>query len=146
MGALFDPVNRTSGGAKWPLVAHTAAMFLFVTIYTSMYLNLQSISFIDNREYSGANGGLPPGPLGYQHLIYNRAVSVVPHLMFMLNTWLADSLLVSILGNVVPRESNAVAISALPLLRYLCYELLGHRFSVPDVPRVFRYVLESSAN
>lgn len=97
MSALLNPINRTNGDGsiKWLFVAHTAAMFSIVTVYTGMYLNLQSISFIDNREYAGSDGGLPPGPIGYQHLIYNKPISFSPHIMFMLNTWLADGLLVS---------------------------------------------------
>ena len=103
MSALFD---RTNGSIKWPLVAHTAAMFSFVTVYTAMYLNIQSICFIDNREYPGADGGLPPGPFGYQQLIYNKAISFVAHIVFMLNTWLADGLLVSFFSHQITRVSN----------------------------------------
>jgi hypothetical protein len=96
MNALLNPVNRAGGRIKWLLVTHTTAMFLFVTVFTGMYLNLQSISFIDNREFPGnATLPLPPGPLGYQHLIYNEPVSLVSRFMFMLNNWLADGLLVS---------------------------------------------------
>jgi hypothetical protein len=35
-GRPARPVNRTRGGIKWGLVAHTAAMFSFVTIYTAI--------------------------------------------------------------------------------------------------------------
>jgi len=64
-----------------------------VTVYTAMYLNLQVISFIDNREYPGIPQGPAPGPEGYQHFIYNTAISYVPHIMFLFNTWLVDGLL-----------------------------------------------------
>ena len=94
MGALFNPANRTKGGIRWGLVAHTVAMFSFVTISTALNLDIQSFSYIDNREFPG-NGGIPPGPLGYQFLIYSKAISVVPSIMFILNQWLADGLLVS---------------------------------------------------
>jgi len=92
MSALLDPVNRINRGIRWPLVAHTLAMFSFATVYTGMYLNLQSISFVDNPLYPG-DDGLRPGPLGYEEFIYNLPISYVAHIAFMLNTWLADGLL-----------------------------------------------------
>ena len=102
MSALFDPVNRTKGGAKWPLVAHTAVMFSFVTVYIATSLDLQSISYIDNREFPGIDGIVPPGPLGYQLSIYYKAIDLVPNLMVLLNNWLADGLLVSSVPALVP--------------------------------------------
>ena len=95
MSALLSHANRATGGVNWLLVAHTAAMFSFVTIYTAMNSNLQSISYIDNREFPGIDDQISPGPLGYQLFIYGEAVSVVPNIMFLLNNWLADGLLVS---------------------------------------------------
>lgn len=99
MSALLDPSNRTRGGTKWGLVAHTAAMFSFVTIYTAMSLDLQSISYIDNREF-------PAGPLVYQLSISTQAISIVPNVMFPLNQWLADGLLVSSALNSVAQVSE----------------------------------------
>jgi hypothetical protein len=98
MGALFNPTNRNGEGVRWGLVAYTAIMFSFVTIFTAMNLDIQSISYIDNREFPG-NDELPPGPLGYETLIYSKAISVVPNLMFLMNNWLADGLLVGSLSN-----------------------------------------------
>lgn len=88
MGALFDPANRTIGGVKWGLAAHSTAMFTFVTIYTALNLDLQSVSYIDNRAY-------PTGPFGYQLFVSSDAINTVISLMFFLNQWLADGLLVS---------------------------------------------------
>lgn len=100
MDALLSPYNK--GRTKWGLVAHATAMFSFVTIYTAMTLNIESISFIDNRNFPGADGVLPPGPVGYQFLIYSKAISIVPNVAFLLNNWLADGLLVSsVLESVV---------------------------------------------
>ena len=93
MGALFDPVNRASGSIRQLLVAHTIAMFLFVTIYTAANLNILSVSYIDNRGFPGINK-LPTGPLGYQFLAYTKATGVISTGMFLLNNWLADGLLV----------------------------------------------------
>jgi len=75
------------------LVAHTVAMFSFATVYTATGLDLQSISYIDNRDFPGIEGVLSPGPLGYEFLIYSNAINVVPTLMFQFNNWLADGLL-----------------------------------------------------
>ena len=95
MAALLNPVNRTKGGFRWGLVVHTVAMFSFVTVYTATNLDIQSISYIDNRNFPGIKGVLPAGPLAYQLLILPEAVSVVSDVMFLLNSWLADGLLVS---------------------------------------------------
>ena len=97
MGALLNPVHRRRQGIKWGLVAYTTVMFAFVTVFTAMNDNVQSDSYIDNREFPGVDGVLPPGPLGYQALIYSKALTVIPNLMFLLNNWMADGLLVSTL-------------------------------------------------
>ena len=92
MGALFDPSNRARGGIKWGLVAHTAAMFSFATAYAAMSFNIQSISFIDNRNFPGTAGDMPPGPVGYQFLIHSKAIGIAPTPMILINGWLADGL------------------------------------------------------
>jgi len=112
MAAFFDPVNRRREGIKWGLVVYTFLMFSFVTIFTAMNLNIQSISFIDNREFPGVPGVLPPGPLGYQFLIYSRVLSIVPNLMFLLNNWLADGLLVTFAPNSLIQVSDAGCFSS----------------------------------
>ena len=95
MIALLDPAHRGGEGIKWGLVFYTVMMFSFVTVYTAMNNNIQSDSYIDNRELLGVDGMLPPGPLGYQALIYSKPLSIIPNLMFLLNNWLADGLMVS---------------------------------------------------
>ena len=93
--ALFNPVSHRREGVRWGLVSYTVAMFSFVTVLAGMGLNLASISYIDNREYPGdISKSLSPGPLGYQNLIRHTALSIIPNLMFFLNNWLADGLLV----------------------------------------------------
>lgn len=92
MIALLNSANRKKEGIKWGLVAHTFFMFSFVTIYTAASLALQSISYIDNREFPGG-GGSPPGPLGYQLSNGFLGISVVQSVVFFLNGWLADGLL-----------------------------------------------------
>jgi hypothetical protein len=105
MGALFNPVNRARGGIKWGLVAHTFAMFLFATAYAAMSCNIQSISFIDNRNFPGAAGHVPPGPVGYQFFIHSKAVGIAPTPVILINNWLADGLWVS-MSNPVAHVSN----------------------------------------
>ena len=92
MNVLLNPVDRTRGGIKWGLMAHTAAMFLFVTVYTTMNLDIVSVSCIDYREFPGDN--TPPGPFGYT-IFHFFVLNNVPTIMFFLNNWLADGLLVS---------------------------------------------------
>ena len=96
LSALLSRVHRRREGTKWGLVAYTMVMFAFVTVFTAMNLNVQSDSYIDNREYPGDGDTLPPGPIGYQALIYSDALTIIPNLMFLLNNWMADGLLVSL--------------------------------------------------
>ena len=95
MAALLDPVHRGGEGIKWGLVSYVVVTFSVVTILAGMRLNVEAISYIDNRRFPGVGGVLPPGPLGYQWSIYSKTLSIVPDLMFLLNNWLADGLLVS---------------------------------------------------
>lgn len=87
MGRLLNSANRVRGGIKWWLVAHTVAMFSFVTVYIAATLGVQSISYIDDRE-------APDGPLVYQFSISTKAISIVPDVAIPVNQWLADGLLV----------------------------------------------------
>lgn len=96
ISVLLYPPNRTKRDTKWGLVAHTSAMFSFVTIATALTLDLQSTSYVDDRHFPGFRGGqLAPGPIGYKILVYSKAITVAPNLMFLFNQWLADGLLVS---------------------------------------------------
>jgi len=93
LAALFNPANRRGRSVKWGLVVYTVAMFSIVTVFTAMNDNIQSISYIDNREFPGDGDTIPPGPLGYQLFIYSKPLTIIPNLMFLLNNWLADGLL-----------------------------------------------------
>jgi hypothetical protein len=96
MGALLDSTGcRRGGGIRWLLVAHTVSMFLFATINAATGLELQSASNIENRGFPG-NEELPPGPFGYNLLVFSNAITIVPNVMFLVNNWLADGLLVSL--------------------------------------------------
>ena len=92
--SLINPVHRRGERIKWGLAFYIIAMFSIVTVFTAANLALQSISYIDNREYSGVNGMSLSGPCGYRKFIYSGAGGVILHLMFLLNGWLADGLLV----------------------------------------------------
>ena len=105
ISALLNPLNRTKGRINWGLVVHTTTMFSFATIFTGMTLDIQSISFIDKREFTGSIV-LPPGPLGYQVLIYSEALGIVPSVVFLINQWLGDGLLVRGAFQLVAWESE----------------------------------------
>ena len=100
MIALLSPVYRRRGDIKWGLVCYTAAMFSLATVHTAMNLHLQSISYIDNREFPAENGS-NPGPIGYFESLYSDAINVIPNAAFCLSNWLADGLLVSPLLDAV---------------------------------------------
>lgn len=86
IGALLNPVNRMDRGFKWVLVAHTVAMFSFVTMPIAMDFNRRSISYIDNRDF-------PLGPTGYGSFSEMKTADLVSRVMFPMNQWLADGLL-----------------------------------------------------
>ena len=92
LATLLNPVYRRGEGIKWGLVTYTVVMFSFVTVYTGITLHIQSISFIDEREFTYR--GLTFGPLGYQSTIRRTALGMLTTVMFVLNYWLADGLLV----------------------------------------------------
>ena len=95
MAALFNPVHLRGESIKWWLVSCATVMFSVATVLTAVNLDVQSISYIDNRKFSGIRSVAPPGPLGYQVFTDSTALVIVPNLMFLLNNWLADALLVS---------------------------------------------------
>jgi len=101
MAALFNPVYRRGEGVKWGFVSYTMIMFSLVTVLIAMDLHIQSICYIDNREFPGGRGGLPPGPHGYMGFVFYEAIGVIPHAAFSLSNWLADGLLVSFLFDVI---------------------------------------------
>ena len=97
MAALFDPVHRRGERTKWGLVSYTMVMFSFVTVFTATNLDIQSISYIDNREFPGVEG---VGPFRYEWFISAEILTTVSNVVFPLNNWLADGLLVSSLFDV----------------------------------------------
>jgi len=101
MAALLNPAHRREEGIKWWLIFYTAAMFSFVTVYTAMNLHIQSNSFIDNRRDIEGDGGYYSGPLQYQYGVHLTTLGLLPSVMFNLNNWLADGLLVSSLFDTV---------------------------------------------
>ena len=104
MGAFFNPVHRTKEGVKWGLAIHTTAMFSIVTVATAVGLYFQSLAYIDNREFTGSNVR-PPGPMGAKYLV-SDGFYAVPYIMFQVNQWLADGLLVGSTLHYPPRASN----------------------------------------
>ena len=104
MSVLLSPANPIKRGIKWALVAHTAAMFSFVTLSIVIPQYNLSTVYINNRGFPG-NREFPPGPLGYEFLISEVAapnpLNDVLYAAFPLNQWLADGLLVGPISNLV---------------------------------------------
>ena len=94
MTGLFNSARRGWKGIKWGIISYTMVMFSFATVFTGINLNVESISYINNREFPGGEGVLPPGPLGYQWFIRPMVLSIISNLTSLLNYWLADGLLV----------------------------------------------------
>ena len=85
LNALLHPIHRTTKGIKWGLVAHTFALFSFLTIDAAINRGTLSISYIDNREFPGV-GGAVPGPIGYETFILSyKAANYVNFFMLPLN-------------------------------------------------------------
>ena len=105
ISVLLSPINPLRKGIKWALVAHTIALFLFLTIPVGIELNNLFIDYINNREFPG-NDEFPPGPIGYDDLLNTKATTIVFTAMFPLNQWLADGLLVSPISNSVASVYN----------------------------------------
>lgn len=80
---------------KWGLVAHTVALFLFVTTRVAMDQYAVSADYIDNRGFSGSGRSFP-GPLGYDSVHFTIGPFIYVYFgTFPLNQWLADGLMVS---------------------------------------------------
>ena len=97
MGVLLSPVNPIQRGIKWALVAHTVAMFAFLTITDAIFLHDESTCYIDRRKFPGSNVSLP-GPISCWG---TPVTTTVYYVMFPLNQWLADGLLVGLVLNSV---------------------------------------------
>lgn len=123
MGALLNPVNR-KGGVQWGLVAHTTTMFSLATVYIAMYSNVQSISFVDNREFPLSLSGAP-GPMGYNSFVHSWAIGMAPTVALYLNNWLADGLL---LYRCYVVYSKSYRVIAFPYLMYLASLVTGIMF------------------
>ena len=108
LGALFNTVHHPRGTIKWPLVAHTVAMFSILTVSIGLYLDTQSVAYIDDRNtpQAGDDDLLSAGPGIYREFLYSKANGVVLNIMISLNAWLADGLLVSPAFNSVPPVSD----------------------------------------
>ena len=144
MTALLSSANRTRGGIKWGLVVHTITMFSFVMIDCFTNFAIQSISYIDNRAFTGDE--MYPGPFGYQLYTISEPINVVPSVTFYLNNWLADGLLVGSASDSVVLIAYGVVLPALSLLYNLWQEQLDLSPPVLNVPHVPGYVPVPSAS
>ena len=94
MTALLSLTYRRGEGIKWGLVSYTVVMFALATVLTGMDLDIQSISYVDNRDYSSIDGSTGFGPFGYFLSIYFKPINVIPSAAYIFGGWLADGLLV----------------------------------------------------
>ena len=115
MGALLDPLNHTRKRVKWGLMVHATTMFSLATIYIATGFEIHSTAYIDNREFTSVDGSFLPGPIGYKSFVYSKAISIIPNAAFLLNDWLADSLLVSSVLDTVASVFNQDCPPALSL-------------------------------
>jgi hypothetical protein len=106
MGVLLNPVKPIERGIKWSVIIHTVAMFSFLTTIFAICIIYLPTEYIDNREYPGV-GENPPASLGYDSTLNNDAVATVYNVMFPLNQWLADGLLVGSSRNQVASVFDA---------------------------------------
>jgi hypothetical protein len=119
MSALLNPVDGTRGRIKWPLVAYTVVVFSIVTLSNAIGLDVRSISYVDNREFPGIDGELPPGPAGYENLLTLEAI-ILPSVTFFLNNWLADGFLVNCIGPMSARQMFNTSRSSSSIVATLC--------------------------
>ena len=112
MAGLFDPVHRRGERVKWGIVSYTAVMFFLTTVLIAVNFDINSVSFIDNRQFPG-------GPGEYLETVLPMSLNPVADTMAIFNSWLADGLLVSSLfGYALARPG--VQTHSLPQL-YRCY-------------------------
>ena len=145
VAALFNPAYRRGEPIKWGLVSYTLIMFSLATVETAMTLGLRSISYIDNRDFSGSDLLQIPGPCGYQYSISLDPISIIPAAVRTLSNWLADGHLVGSFFDS-PRCLTQDPLPALSLLSNLLHELLGNRLSLPHIPWLCWCVFGSSTN
>ena len=106
MGAMLDPANRTTGGIKWGLVAHTVVMFSLVTTFTAIELNSQSFTYVDDRQFLDAlYASYYSAGFFVPTYLERQTGELTPNTLFVLNNWLADGLLVSLLFNQLTQVS-----------------------------------------
>ena len=101
MDVLLGPANTIGRGIRWAPVVHTVALFSFMTVPIWIDPDYLPIEYVNNREFPG-NDEFPPGPFGYSISLGTKAINVVFDIMFPLNQWLADGLLVGPISNSVP--------------------------------------------
>jgi hypothetical protein len=105
LGVLLGSANPIGRATKWALVVHTAAMFLFLTTTFGVDICYEFICYINNREFPGSDE-YPPGPIGYDYTLDAKVATTVLYVMFPLNQWLADGLLVGPISNPAARVFN----------------------------------------
>ena len=65
-------------------------MFLIVTTENAVDIHTRSITHTDNCEFSGIEGEVSGGPIGYRISISHEALAILTNVTLFLNAWLAD--------------------------------------------------------
>ena len=99
MAALFNPIYRRGERVKWGLISYTVAIFSSLTAHNVAVFKIESICFIDNRNFPGGDDGIPLGPLGYQLSTASGALNLIAYITFFFSGSLANGLLVSSLSD-----------------------------------------------
>ena len=122
IGALLNPVNRMSKRARFGLAIHTTVIISLATVGFVAECNRESVSFIDNREFSGEDGS-SPGPMG----ITDNATIIAPLVVaFPLRQWLADGLLVSSVSSLITTHHFTLPVPQL----YRCWIMYSMNYWV----------------
>lgn len=136
MYALLSPVNRTQEGIRRGLVVHTVAMFALFTIPCMIEVHLKRTAFIDNRDCPGTDQYPYPGPSAYGVILNSEPITIAYVVMFPLNQWLADGLLLYRCYLIYSMNYMAMV---LPCLLYLSSIAMGILHAAEFVVPTFSY-------
>ena len=102
-------------------MAYTSANFLLVTVYTAMSFNIQSVSYVDNREFFGDDSATSLEPLGHQSSAYFKVDNIARTVAYVLSHWLNNGLLVSPVSILSAQMPNGARSSRSYIVSGLCF-------------------------
>ena len=102
MNALLNPVTSKKRAIKWVFVFHTTAMFSIVTALTAIKAYILFSNYSGYLKFRPLLGNTT-GPIRYLRIDEDSAAF---NILFTLNQWLADGLLVSSISESFTQLSN----------------------------------------